>query len=88
MKNYAIEGQLSIFDILAAVQPKESVSPVLAMCIANRKTAETRKPTPAELKLVPNGEYVVLVDKKPFVLCETDVSESEVPEGHKYFKNT
>ena len=84
MRNYVVEGQLSLFDLMANLG-SVSTAPAMARCIATGEMCETRKPTSDELRLVTDGKYTILVDKKPYVLQETDFSESDIREGYKFF---
>lgn len=79
----AIAGQLSLFDLIAAAS--NPVRQILAMCIATGEQISAREPSLDELRLVPQGQYVVTVAGHPYVLQKTGLKIDDVQEGYKFF---
>lgn len=76
-------GQLSFFDLIAtATVPAKQI---VAMCIATGEQVSAREPSSDELRLVPQGQYVVSVAGHPYVLQKTGPNVDDVQEGYKFF---
>lgn len=76
-------GQLNLFDLIAAAT--NPAKQILAMCVATREQVSAREPSSDELRLVPQGQYVVTVAGHPYVLQKTGLKVDDVQEGHKFF---
>lgn len=70
-------GQLSVFTC-------EYVS-IQAVCLFDGSCYEAKTPTERMKKLVPSGRYVVIIGEHPLVLQPTKLTESQVPEGHRFY---
>ena len=81
MSRANIVGQLSLFDTPPVA------GGVSATCLWEYDPAvrDAGPPTPQMKSLVPAGEYVVQVGDHPLVLCPTDLSPEDVPEGHRFY---
>ena len=57
-----------------------------AISLFDNTTHSSEKPSEWMKRLVPDGEYVVMVGAHPLVMRKTKLTADEVPEGHQ-FKN-
>lgn len=69
--------QLSLF-------PRE-ISGTLAISLFDGDEYGAKEPTVQMKKLVPDGEYFVMVGVHPLVLRATKLKCEEVPDGHQFY---
>lgn len=72
-----LPGQLSFFNRDTAGTP--------ATCLFDGSRCRAEPPTEWMKRLVPNGQYVVVVGEHPLVLQPTGLTENQVPEGHQFY---
>lgn len=72
-----LPGQLSFFNRETAGIP--------AICLFDGSHCGAETPTEWMKRLVPNGQYVVMVGEHPLVLQPTGLAENQVPEGHQFY---
>lgn len=58
---------------------------VTAVCCFDRHERPTRPLEDWMRRLVPDGEYMVMVENHPQVLRPTKLTESKVPVGHLFY---
>lgn len=81
MSRSNIVGQLSLFD----TPPVAGGVSATCLWACDQKPRSAELPTPQMKRLVPAGEYVVQVGDHPLVLYPTNLSPSDVPEGHRFY---
>ena len=72
--------QLSLFDI--------TPEGTLAECCYDGNTRPAQRPEPWMIRLVPKGEYVVMVGSYPLILRPTTVRAEDIEAGHHYYHYT
>ena len=70
--------QLSLFDLVPRNQPG-------AINLMSGETKSTLPMADWMERLVPEGEFLVMVGKYPCVLRRTDLRRSEVKQGHEFY---
>ena len=80
MKDQILEGQVSLFDVIAAAN-----NAVRAFCIATNESVPVRQPNARQREMVPRAEYVVNIGGHAFVLQKTSLKKTEVPEGYRFY---
>ena len=76
--------QLSLFELAAG----PAVGPALAVCCMDGLTAKAEPSESWMRRLVPDGEYFVLVAGHPMVLRPAQRPAEGIPAGHDYYHYT
>ena len=72
--------QLSLFDL--------APGSALAECCYDGSTRPAQRPEPWMKRLVPKGEYVVMVGPYPLMLRPVPVRAEDIEAGHRYYHYT
>lgn len=72
--------QLSLFDL--------APEGIAAECCFDGSTRPAQRPEPWMKRLVPKGEYIVMVGPYPLMLRPTPVRAEDIEAGHHYYHYT
>ena len=83
MSNYHMVASSTRDQLTLFAAPPITGTPAISLFDDTEQNAE--KPSAWEKRLVPDGEYVIMIGEHPLVMRKTKLKADEVPVGHEFY---